>query len=304
MVLSSTMDYLKWIEEKTKPGMSWLLNSIETNRKINPKIPEITIARDIAARSSIGCGLVRRSGNTNANDVVLTISEANKRFRDAAGQNHVSKQNPISKQNRVSKQNNKNAIRNIEIRGILTDVSGFMIISRCGNCGREMKTTKNICSKCGGKATTRLMVFGEISDYTGAMPFIGEDRVAEIILAAHPSQIAGSINSIQRGFLFIFKHHFKAANHNHNPKDTLISANPISLLRSVVNPDYARALIGLPIHAAGNIEQMNGLKVMKLFWFETVTYQEEIVVISKQQEVLREAKNPLIMRRLECLKKM
>lgn len=290
MVLSSTMDYLKWIEEKAKPGMSWLLNSIETNRKINPKIPEITIARDIAARSSIGCGLVRRGGNTNASDVVLTISETNKRFRDAAGQNHS--------------RNHKNAIRNIEIRGIITDVSGFMIISRCGNCGREMKTTKNICSKCGGKATNRLMVFGEISDYTGAMPFIGEDRVAEIILAAHPSQIVGSINGIQRGFLFIFKHHFKVANHNLNPKDALISANPISLLRSVVNPDYARALIGLPIHAAGNIEQMNGLKVMKLFWFETVTYQEEIAAISKQQEVLREAKNPLIMRRLECLKKM
>ncbi len=287
MVLSSTMDYLKWIEEKTKPGMSWLLNSIETNRIINPKIPEMTIARDIAARSSIGCGLVRRGENTNINDVILTISEANKRFRDAAGQNHT------------SKQNNKNVIRNIEIRGIITDVSGFMIISRCGNCGREMKTTKNICVKCGGEATTRLMVFGEISDYIGAMPFIGEDRVAEIILAAHPSQIAGSINNIQRGFLFTFKHHFKDAYIS-----APISANPLSLLRSVVNPDYARSLIGLPIHAAGNIEQMNGLKVMKVFWFETVTYQEEIAVISKQHEVLREAKNPLIMRRLECLKRL
>ncbi len=289
MVLSSTMDYLKWIDEKTKTGMSWLLNSIETNRKINPKIPEMTIARDIAARSAIGCGLVRKGGNSSTNDVIITISEANKRFRDAAGQNNVSKQK---------------SVRNIEIHGIITDVRGFMIISRCGKCGREMNATKNICSKCGGEATTRLMVFGEISDYTGAMPFIGEDRVAEIILAAHPSQIAGSINNIQRGFLFTFKHHFKAANHNHNPKDALISANPLSLLRSVVNPDYARALVGLPIHAAGNIEQMNGLKVMKLFWFETVTYQEEIAVISKQEEVLREAKNPLIMRRLECLKKM
>ncbi|WAM22549.1 MAG: hypothetical protein OI715_00210 (plasmid) [Candidatus Methanoperedens sp.] len=288
------MDYLKWIDEKAKTGMSWLLNSIETNRKINPRIPEMTIARDIAARSSIGCGLVRRGGNTNANDVILTISEANKRFRDAAGQNH----------NQRGSRNHNNAIRNIEIHGIITDLSGFMIISRCGKCGREMNTTKNICSRCGGEATTRLMVFGEISDYTGALPFIGEDRVAEIILAAHPSQIAGSLHNIQRGFLFTFKHHFKAANHNHNPKDAIISANPISLLRSVVNPDYARALIGLPIHAAGNIEQMNGLKVMKLFWFETVTYQEEITVISKQQEVLREAKNPLIMRRLECLKKM
>ncbi len=287
MVLSSTMDYLKWIDEKTKPGISWLLNSIETNRKINPKIPEITIARDIAARSSIGCGLVRRGGNTN--DVILTISEANKRFRDAAGQN----------QNQRRSRNHKNVIRSIEIHGIVSDISGFMIISRCGKCGREMNTTKNLCSKCGGEATTRLMVLGEISDYTGAMPFTGEDRVAEIILAAHPSQIAGSLHNIQRGFLFTFKHHFK---------DAYISApastNPISLLRSVVNPDYARALVGLPIHAAGNIEQMNGLKVMKLFWFETVTYQEEIAVISKQQEVLREAKNPLIMRRLECLKKM
>lgn len=285
------MDYLKWIDEKTNPGMSWLLNSIETNRKINPKIPEMTIARDIAARSSIGCGLVRRVGNANTNDVILTISEANKRFRDAAWQNH--------NQHRI--RNNKNAIRSIEIHGIITDVSGFMIISRCGNCGREMNTTKNICSRCGGEATTRLMVFGEISDYTDAMPFIGEDRVAEIILAAHPSQIAGSINNIQRGFLFTFKHHFKDI---YISASASVSANPISLLRSVVNPDYARALIGLPIHAAGNIEQMNGLKVMKLFWFETVTYREEIAVISKQEEVLREAKNPLIMRRLECLKKM
>lgn len=288
MVLSSTMDYLKWIEEKTNPGISWLLNSIETNRKINPKIPEITIARDIAARSSIGCGLVRRGGNSSTNDIILTISEANKRFRDLAGQTHVSKQPPISKQN---------SVRNIEVHGIITDINGFMIISRCGDCGREMNTTKNICRHCGGEATTRLIVFGEISDYTGAMPFMGEDRVAEIMLAAHPSQIAGSINNIQRGFLFTFKHHFKDSN-------TSASANPISLLRGVVNPAYARALVGLPIHAAGNIEQMNGLKVMKLFWFETITCQQEIAIISKQQEVLREARNPLIMRRLECLKKM
>lgn len=288
MVLSSTMDYLKWIDEKTNPGISWLLNNIETNRKINPKIPEMTIARDIAARSSIGCGLVRRGGNSSTNDVILTISEANKRFRDLAGQTRVSKQPPISKQN---------SVRNIEVHGIITDISGFMIISRCGDCGREMNTTKNICRHCGGEATTRLIVFGEISDYTGVMPFMGEDRVAEIMLAAHPSQIAGSINNIQRGFLFTFKHHFKDSN-------TSASANPISLLRGVVNPAYARALVGLPIHAAGNIEQMNGLKVMKLFWFETITYQQEIAVISKQQEVLREAKNPLIMRRLDCLKKM
>jgi hypothetical protein len=231
---------------------------------------------------------VRRGENTNTNDVILTISEANKRFRDVAGQNHASKQISNSK---------PDSVRNIEIHGIITDVSGFMIISRCGNCGREMNTTKNICRNCGGEATTRLMVFGELSDYNGAIPFIGEDRVAEIILAAHPSQIAGIINNIQRGFLFTFKHHF-------NDTDISGSPNPISLLRSVVNPAYARALVGLPIHAAGNIELMNGLKVMKLFWFETVTYQEEIAVISKQQEVLREAKNPLIMRRLECLKKM
>ncbi len=274
-MLSSTQDYLKWIDDKARIGMSWLVNNIETSRKIDNKIPEMALARDIAARNSLGCGLVRNPGEKD--DVIMTISEAKKEFLKM----------PMPGNRRDGREH----ISNIEIKGIVTDINGFMIFDRCRRCGKEIRA-KRIC-RCGGEATARLAVFAEISDCTGAMAVVCEDRIAEIILAAHPAQIAGRISNIQRGFLFTFKYHLKT------------SARRVSQLRSIVNPDYAKALVGLPVRAAGNLFWNKSGKInMKIFWFETLAYEEETAILSKQSEIQEGAKNPVILKRLECLRKL
>ncbi len=89
-MLGSTQDYLKWIDEKKKIGMSWLVNSIETSRKIDDRIPEMALARDIAARNSVGCGLVRSHGDKI--DIPMTVSEAKKRFLEMFPTFRISKQ--------------------------------------------------------------------------------------------------------------------------------------------------------------------------------------------------------------------
>ncbi len=290
-MLSSTQDYLKWIDEKKNIGVSWLINSIETSRKIDNKIPEMAFARDIAARNSLGCGLVRSPGEKI--DVPMTVSEAKKKFLETYG---------VGARRFNDKKFNREHINisNIEIKGIITGIDGFTIVDRCRQCGKEIKG--KIC-RCGGEATARLSVFAEISDNTGTMPVVCEDRIAEIILAAHPAQIVGRISNIQRGFLFTFKHHLK--NENQEKSRVKTSTGQISQLGKIVNPDYAKALIGLPIRAAGNLSlNKNGKINMKIFWFETLTYQEETAFLSKQSEILQAARNPVISKRLGCLKKM
>ncbi len=278
-MLSSTQDYLKWIDEKKKIGMSWLVNSIETSRRIDDKVPEMVLARDIAARNSLGCGLVRSSGEKI--DISMTVSEAKKQFmemleksRNEKGRKHIN-------------------LGNVEIKGIITDISGFMIIDRCRQCGKETKSRRRC--KCGGESTARLCLFAEITDHTGTIQVVCEDRIAEIILAAHPAQIAGRINNIQRGFVFLFKY----------IKSNNMSSGMVSQLRNVVNPEYGHALIGMPVHAAGNLFLNNNRKInMKIFWFETPTYEEDIALLSKQNEIKNCAKDSAILQRIECLKKL
>ncbi len=274
-MLSSTQDYLKWIDEKKKIGMSWLVNSIETSRRIDDRVPEMALARDIAAKNSLGCGLVRSPGEKI--DVLMTVSEAKKQFMEMF----------VKIRNEKSRKHVN--LENAEIKGIITDISGFMIIDRCRQCGKETKS-KRRC-RCGGESTARLCLFAEITDHTGTIQVVCEDRIAEIILAAHPAQIAGRIN-IQRGFVFMFKH---------------LEGNSgiVSHLRNVVNPEYAHALIGLPVYAAGNLILNNNRKInMKIFWFETPTYEEDIALLSKQAEIKQGVKDSVILRRVDCLKKL
>ncbi len=287
-MLSSTQDYLKWIDEKKKIGMSWLVNSIETSRRVDNNIPEMALARDIAARNSLGCGLVRNP--CEKNDVRMTISEAKRQFMKQLGER---------------RDNNKRiSLENVEIKGIMTDISGFMIIDRCRKCGKETKA-KRIC-RCGGETTARLSVSVGISDNTGTMPVVCEDRIAEIILAAHPAQIAARISNIQRGYLFTFKHHLIGDNgDNENGYQVRASAGHVSHLRNLVNPIYAKAMMGQPVSAAGNLFQnKNGRINMKLFWFETSPYEEETANLLKRAEIRTGAKNPVVKKRLECLKKL
>lgn len=287
MVLSSTMDYLEWINHQNPSlDMSWLINYIETTKKISPQTPEITIARDIAANNSLGCGLLRKRNN----DTPMVINEANRQLHDL-----------IDKDKDKSGDHNA-VIRNIEIHGIITDVTGFRIIDWCGKCKRKVKT--KVCNKCGAKSSARLQVFGQISDPTGTMPFYGEDRVAEILLSAHPAHIVRNID-IQRGILFTFKYHLKQSKNAEKNKTNL--GNPWNLLSTLVNSIYAENLIGLPVCMAGNIELTNNngkKKIMKVFWFETKTYQEEVIDLEKRSEIKRGSKTPLIARRIECLKIM
>jgi hypothetical protein len=285
-LLSSTQDYLKWISEKKKIEMSLLVNSIRTSKKIDDKTPEMALARDIAARNSLGCGLVR--SHSEKIDVPMTVSDAKRQFLEMT-------------RNEKNTNSGHTSISNIQIRGIITGISGFMIINRCRQCGKEIKS-KRIC-RCGGEATARLSVLAEISDSTGTMHVVCEDRIAEIILAAHPAQIARRIYNIQRGFLFMLK--LLENKSNENETKIKASSGTVSHLRSIVNPDYAKALIGLPVCAAGNLFwNKNGKINMKIFWFETLTYGEEGAFLNKQSEILQGAKNPLILKRLECLKKL
>ncbi len=287
MVLSSTMDYLEWINHQNPSlGMSWLVNYIETTRKISPQTPEIAIARDIAANNSLGCGLLRKRNN----DIHMTISEANKRLHD------------LIEENKNKSGSHDAVIRNIEICGIITDITGFRIMDWCGKCKRRLKT--KVCKKCGAESSAKLQVFGQISDPTGTMPFYGEDRVAEILLSAHPAHIVSNID-IQRGILFTFKYHLKRSKNAEKNKINL--GNPWKLLSTLVNSNYAENLIGLPVYMAGNIELTNNngkKKIMKIFWFETKTYQEEVIDIEKRSEIKQGSKTPLIAKRIECLKIM
>jgi hypothetical protein len=287
MVLSSTMDYLEWIAHQNPSlGISWLVNYIETTRKIAPQTPEMTIARDIAANNSLGCGLLRKRNN----DTPMTINEACRCLH-----------------NLIDKDKNKRkdldaAIRNIEIRGIITDVIGFRIVNWCGNCKRRVKT--KICVKCGSESIARLQVFGQVSDPTGTIQFYGEDRVAEILLSAHPAQIVSKID-IQRGILFTIKYHLKQPKNAEKNKINL--GNPWNLLSTLVNSIYAENLIGLPVCMAGNLELTNNngkKKIMKIFWFETKTYQEEVIDLEKRSEIKQGSKTPLIAKRIECLRIM
>ncbi len=285
MVLSSTRDYLEWINQQNPSlGMSWLVNYIETTRKISPQIPEMAIARDIAANNSLGCGLLRKRNN----DTKMTINEANRRLHDLVVENK-----------NLSGSGKNAAIRNIEIHGIITDITGFRIIDWCGKCKRRVKT--KVCKKYGAEYIARLQVFGQISDPTGTIPFYGEDRVAEILLSAHPAHIVSSID-IQRGILFTFRYHLKQSRNAEKNKINL--GNPWKLLSILVNSAYAENLIGLPAYMAGNIEQTNNekQKIMKVFWFETKTYQEEVIDIEKRSEIKQGSKIPLVAKRIECLR--
>ncbi len=261
------------------------MNYIETTRKISPQTPEMAIARDIAANNSLGCGLLRK-GNS---DALMTINEANRRLHDLIVENE-----------NKSRSRENASIRNIEIHGIITDVIGFRIIDWCGKCKRRVKT--KICKKCGAESIARLQVFGLVSDPTSTIPFYGEDRVAEILLSAHPAHIVGNID-IQRGILFTFRYHLKPSRNAEKNKINL--GNPWKLLNTLVNSTYAENLIGLPVYMAGNLELTNKnkkQKIMKVFWFETKTYQEEVIDIEKRSEIKLGSKIPLIARRIECLK--
>ena len=285
MVLSSTMDYLEWINHQNPSlGMSWLVNYIETTRKISPQTPEMAIARDIAANNSLGCGLLRKRNI----DTQMTINEANRRLH-----------NLIDKNKNKSGSRENAAIRNIEIRGIIIDITGFRIVNWCGKCKRIVKA--KICIKCGAESAARLQVFGQVSDLTGTIPFYGEDRVAEILLSAHPAHIVSNID-IQRGILFTFKYHLKCSKNAERNKINL--GNPWKLLSTLVNSTYAENLIGLPVCMAGNLELTNNKKqkIMKVFWFETKTYQEEVIDIEKRSEIKQGSKTPLIAKRIECLR--
>jgi hypothetical protein len=56
---------------------------------------------------------------------------------------------------------------------------------------------------------------------------------------------------------------------------------------------------------AGNIELTNNngkKKIMKVFWFETKTYQEEVIDLEKRLEIKQGSKTSLIAKRIECLR--